>query len=118
MAALPRKEAWTNAPVMDLSFKKISARIQMPENIRVVTIMQNRKYLRSKACFNGAPEISRNKRAGRAALKTNLLAVFTKFSLNHPFSFRNHPRKIIKKIGTVEFKLKIKSFISILRGRL
>jgi hypothetical protein len=60
-----------------------------------------------------APEISRNKSAGSATEKTNLLPEDKNPSLSIPRCLRTHPIKMTKKIGMVEFKLNKKSFIYI-----
>ncbi|OLR61061.1 hypothetical protein BHF69_12605 [Anaerostipes sp. 992a] len=111
MAALPRKEACTKAPIIDLSFINSSVKSQIPQNISDVTIMQYNTYFKSNTFWISAPEISRNKSAGRAMEKTNLFPADKKPSFSMPLCRRNQPIKITKKMGMVEFKLKRKSFI-------
>ena len=110
-AALPRAEAWVKAPTMDLSFIKILVNAQMPINMMVVPIIQKMTNFGSKASLIGVVAMSLNNRTGKDTLKTNLLMISTKFSLNIFFCIKNQPRTITRKTGSVAFRLNIKLLI-------
>lgn len=92
---------------MSRGFRKKERPAEITIEIRVAK-KQKRTIFVSQAEAKSAPEMSWNKRAGRAALNTNLFIPFTKESLNKPAFLKKQPKSKVKKIGIVAFKQKIR----------
>jgi len=107
-AALLRKDACTNAPVILLSFIKNLAAAQMPQKHTDVATAQNSTYSASNTLRISTAEISRNTIKGSVTVKLNLFAILIKFSLNIPLCRKNQPKTITRKIGNVTLTLYIK----------
>ena len=107
-AALLRKDACTNAPVMLLSFIRNLAAAQIHQKQIDVATAQNSTYSASNTLRISTAEISRNTINGSVTVKLNLFAILIKLSLNIPLCRRNHPITITKKIGNVTLTLYIK----------
>jgi len=80
----------------------------------VVVIMQNKTKARLKSDLMSAVAMSLNSSTGSATLKTYLSATLLNSLVNRPIRIRNQPRTIMRNIGNVAFKLKIKSAMIIL----
>ena len=104
-AALPRKDACTNAPRILLSFKNSFAPAQTVQKQIVLTIAQNRTYFKSNTALMSTVDISRNSIKGSVTLKLNRFATVTKLSSNMPICFKKYPSTITKKIGMVTLML-------------
>ena len=80
----------------------------------VVVIMQNKTKARLKSDLMSAVAMSLNSSTGSATLNTYLSATLLNSLVNRPIRIRNQPRTIMRNIGNVAFKLKIKSAMIIL----
>jgi hypothetical protein len=74
----------------------------------MVTIKQNRTNLTSQTFEKSTVARSSNTKTGKGTIKTNLFIFEAKISSIHPIFLKTSPKIIIKKTGTVAFKLKIK----------
>ena len=80
----------------------------------VVVIIQNKTKARLKSDLMSAVAMSLNSSTGSATLNTYLSATLLNSLVNRPIRIRNQPRTIMRNIGNVAFKLKIKSAMIIL----
>ena len=84
----------------------------------VVVTMQNKTKVRLKSDLMSAVAMSLKSSTGSATLKTYLSATLLNSLLNRPIRIRNQPKTIMRNIGSVAFRLKIKSAIVILISNL
>ena len=80
----------------------------------VVVIIQNKTKARLKSDLMSAVAMSLNSSTGSATLNTYLSATLLNSLVNRPIRIRNQPRTIMRNIGTVALRLKIKSAMIIL----
>ena len=110
-AALLRYEACMNSPRIDRSENSCDT----PAEIAILASVarkQNRTNFRSQTSVKSTVARSENKRNGSGSRNTNLFAFDANSSSTHPTLRSTIPITIIKKTGSVAFRLKIKLSIT------
>ena len=112
IAALLRYAAWINSPLALLSFK----RWESPHTARIessVAKKQNRTNLISHTAEKSESDRSWNSSTGSAILNTNLFILLVNDSSRIPTFRKKSPKIIVRKIGIVAFRLKIRLLIPV-----
>ena len=98
------------SPRIVLSFHSIATKAAIAMDVIVTTKQKTTNFVSHASCMFTV-ERSKNNITGSGPLKTKEFILFAKSSSMIPTLLKNNPSNISKKMGTVAFRLNIKSFI-------